>query len=144
MPCRARCGACCHLVWCSPSPDWWLKSFGIPRPKSTASFVKSSLPPASSHFQAVAVFLTCLCQGVCEGPQVCSLPLRWYLTRLVLGMRYLQLILGTRRGGWRISLILMGLFEELRGAIGKEEGNGSGRLVEMLWNSEGTSCTRMS
>lgn len=63
---------------------------------------------------------------------MCSLPLRWYLTRLVWGTRYLQLTLGTRRGGWRISLILMELLEELREPIGKEERDGSRRLARML------------
>lgn len=67
--------------------------------------------------QAVMVFRSRLSHGVRPGPQRCSLPLRWYLTRLVLGMRYLQLTLGTRRGGFKTSLTLLGLREELRESI---------------------------
>lgn len=67
--------------------------------------------------QAVIIFLSRRSQGVRPGSQRCSLPLRWYLTRLVLGIRYLQLTLGIRRGGFRTSLTLLGLLEELRGSI---------------------------
>lgn len=74
--------------------------------------------------QATPIFRSRLSHGVRPGPQRCSLPLRWYFTRSVLGTRYLQLTLVMRRGGWRMSLTLPGLLDVLRESIARD--------VEML------------
>ena len=73
-----------------------------------------------------------LSHGVRPGAQRCSLPLRWYLTRSVLGTRYRQLTFVMRRGGWRMSLTtLPGLLLEVevgRGSIARGGCGGYGGI----------------
>lgn len=89
-------------------------------------------------FQATPIFRSRLSHGVRPGPQRCSLPLRWYFTRSVLGTRYLQLTLVMRRGGWRMSLTLPGLLEVLRESIAARDIEaGGGACFDLYFREAG-------